>query len=99
MDENFVAVKVGDVNSTSTPNSLISIDERSNGTWNLDVLTETTTNVEAGDEFTVADIALYAYTHTADEGGFDLPAFPAVCRKRASCGRQCQSDCPRRRST
>ena len=53
MDENFVAVKVGDVNSTSTPNSLISIDERSNGTWNLDVLTETTTSVEAGDEFTV----------------------------------------------
>ena len=28
--------------------------------------------------FTIADIALYAYTHVADEGGFDLGAFPAV---------------------
>jgi len=32
----------------------------------------------AGDGYTVADIALYAYTHVADEGGFDLAAFPAV---------------------
>jgi glutathione S-transferase len=30
------------------------------------------------DRFTLADIALYAYTHTADEGGFDLPRYPAV---------------------
>jgi glutathione S-transferase len=30
------------------------------------------------DRFTVADIALYAYTHVADEGGFDLTRFPAV---------------------
>jgi glutathione S-transferase len=26
----------------------------------------------------VADIALYAYTHVAHEGGFDLHEFPAV---------------------
>lgn len=32
----------------------------------------------AGEFYSVADIALYAYTHTADKGGFDLPAFPAV---------------------
>ena len=31
-----------------------------------------------GDRYTVADIALYAYTHVADEGGFDLSGFPAV---------------------
>ena len=31
-----------------------------------------------GDLFTLADIALYAYTHTADEGGFDLSRYPAV---------------------
>ena len=31
-----------------------------------------------GDHFTVADIALYAYTHVADEGGFDLNRYPAV---------------------
>jgi glutathione S-transferase len=27
---------------------------------------------------TIADIALYAYTHVADEGGFDLTQYPAV---------------------
>jgi glutathione S-transferase len=34
----------------------------------------------AGDRYSIADIALYAYTHVADEGGFDLAAFPAVQR-------------------
>ena len=29
-------------------------------------------------EFGVADIALYAYTHRADEGGFDLGPYPAI---------------------
>ena len=28
----------------------------------------------AGDRFTLADIALFAYTHVAEEGGFDLDA-------------------------
>ncbi|MCS0503018.1 glutathione S-transferase family protein [Ancylobacter mangrovi] len=32
----------------------------------------------AGDAFSVADIALYAYTHTAEEGGYDLAPFPAI---------------------
>jgi glutathione S-transferase len=27
---------------------------------------------------TLADIALYAYTHVADEGGFSLADYPAV---------------------
>ncbi len=31
-----------------------------------------------GDRFTIADIALYAYTHVAPEGGFDLEPLPAV---------------------
>ena len=31
-----------------------------------------------GDGMTLADIALYAYTHVADEGGFELGRFPAV---------------------
>src|SRR5262249_850981 len=30
----------------------------------------------AGDGMTVADIALYAYTHCADEGGFSLAGSP-----------------------
>ena len=28
--------------------------------------------------YTIADIALYAYTHVADEGGFDLERYPAI---------------------
>ena len=31
-----------------------------------------------GERYTIADIALYAYTHVADEGGFDLSEFPSV---------------------
>ena len=32
----------------------------------------------AGDDYSVADIALFAYTHKAHEGGFDLTGFPGV---------------------
>jgi glutathione S-transferase len=31
-----------------------------------------------GEQFTVADIAIYAYVHCAPEGGFDLAGFPAI---------------------
>jgi glutathione S-transferase len=31
-----------------------------------------------GDRLSIADIALYGYTHVAREGGFDLDRFPAV---------------------
>jgi glutathione S-transferase len=30
------------------------------------------------DAVTIADISLYAYTHVAHEGGFDLAAYPAI---------------------
>ncbi|HEY7904498.1 MAG: glutathione S-transferase family protein [Burkholderiales bacterium] len=33
-----------------------------------------------GGRYTIADIALYAYTHVAGEGGFDLERFPTVGR-------------------
>ena len=31
-----------------------------------------------GERYTIADISLYAYTHVADEGGFDLSDYPAI---------------------
>ena len=31
-----------------------------------------------GDRMTLADIALYAYTHVAHEGGFDLGRYPSI---------------------
>ena len=37
-----------------------------------------------GGRYTLADIALYAYTHVAPEGGFTLDAYPAI---RAWCAR------------
>ena len=30
------------------------------------------------ERYSIADIALYAYTHVAPEGGFDLSRFPAI---------------------
>jgi glutathione S-transferase len=30
------------------------------------------------ERYTIADIALYSYTHVAHEGGFDLAGFPAL---------------------
>ncbi len=32
----------------------------------------------AGDNYNIADIALFAYTHVADEGGFDLVDYAAI---------------------
>ena len=31
-----------------------------------------------GERYSIADIALYAYTHVAGEGGFDLASYPAI---------------------
>ena len=31
-----------------------------------------------GDSYSIADITLYAYTHVAHQGGFDLSTFPAI---------------------
>lgn len=34
----------------------------------------------AGGQYSIADIALYAYTHVAGEGGFELSRYPALCK-------------------
>jgi glutathione S-transferase len=31
-----------------------------------------------GDRYSIADISVYAYTHTAPDAGFDLDDYPAV---------------------
>ena len=31
-----------------------------------------------GEQYSIADISLYAYTHVAHEGGFELEAYPAI---------------------
>jgi glutathione S-transferase len=41
-----------------------------------------------GEALTIADLALFAYTHKAADGGYDLAAFPAVAEWVARCLRQ-----------
>lgn len=38
----------------------------------------TTHNFLVGEGYTIADIGLFAYTHVAEEGEFDLTSFPAI---------------------
>ena len=42
----------------------------------------------AGENYSIADIALYGYTHCAAEGGFDLSRYPAVSAWLARVGRE-----------
>lgn len=55
-------------------------DKRKGGYAALDVMERRLSNHPffANDSYSIADIALFAYTHVADEGGFDLSAYPHV---------------------
>ncbi len=46
----------------------------------LDVMEQqlTRTPYLVGDRYSIADVALYAYTHVAEEGGFNLAGYPAI---------------------
>ena len=54
--------------------------KRKQGVAALEVMERhlTTRRFFVGERYTIADIALYAYTHVAHEGGFDLSTFGAV---------------------
>jgi glutathione S-transferase len=41
-----------------------------------------------GNALTLADLALFAYTHKAADGGFDLTRYPAVTAWLARCSQQ-----------
>ena len=55
-------------------------EKRTGGYKALDVMEERLSGHDyfCDTGFTIADIALYAYTHVADEGGFDLEAYPSI---------------------
>ncbi|HSW32665.1 MAG TPA: glutathione S-transferase family protein [Steroidobacteraceae bacterium] len=61
-------------------------EKRRNGHAALAVLEQGLAGREflVGDRYSLADIALYAYTHVAPEGGFSLDDYPAI---RAWCAR------------
>ncbi|NLS13031.1 glutathione S-transferase family protein [Vibrio sp. SM6] len=46
------------------------------------------TSYLVGERCTIADIALYAYTHVADQGGFDLNLYPSIQRWCAQMTKQ-----------
>lgn len=62
------------------------VEKKKNGYAALDVLEESLRDREylAAAYYSLADISLYAYTHVAHEGGFDLAPYPAI---RAWCAR------------
>jgi glutathione S-transferase len=62
------------------------VEKRRNGEAALAVLEQALAGCDflVGDRYSLADIALYAYTHVAPEGGFPLEPYPAI---RAWCAR------------
>jgi glutathione S-transferase len=64
----------------ATPEQLADWQKRGNRVLSVMEQALTRSDWLAGETYSVADIALYAYTHVADEAGFDLSAFPAISR-------------------
>lgn len=69
---------------------------RAGGEAALDVMDEHlgTRAFFVDERFTLADVVLYAYTHVADEGGFDLDRWPPgarMDRTRRSAARACRN--------
>ncbi|MGY5451281.1 glutathione S-transferase family protein [Agarivorans sp. MS3-6] len=66
-------------------------DKMKQGYAALDVMEQTLNQQDffVGEQMSIADIALYAYTHVAEEGGFELNAYPAI---RKWCQRISQLD-------
>ena len=62
----------------ATPERLASLLESGNKALGVMEAQLQKTPFLAGDAMSVADIALYAYTHDASIGGYDLDAFPVV---------------------
>jgi glutathione S-transferase len=56
------------------------VEKKKNGYAALDVLEKGLAgkNFLVGNRYSLADIGLYAYTHVAPEGGFDLGAYPNI---------------------
>jgi len=61
-------------------NRALVVSKRESGYQALKVMEEHLANRDffVTERFTIADVALYAYTHVAEEGGFELANFPAI---------------------
>jgi glutathione S-transferase len=79
--EPFIAVVRFWVAFSSAPPPQAEIDERRAGGYAaLDAMERhlATRRFLVAEQHTIADIALYAYTHVAGEAGFDLTGYPAI---------------------
>jgi glutathione S-transferase len=79
--EPYIAVVRFWVAVAKAPPSPEELDAKRNGGYAaLDAIERhlTTNTFLVGERYTIADIALYAYTHVAHEGGFDLSAYDAI---------------------
>ncbi len=62
----------------ATPEQIADWQKRGNRALSVMEKALATNDWFAGNAYSVADIALYAYTHVAEDGGFDLAAYPAI---------------------
>jgi glutathione S-transferase len=61
-----------------TPERLAELLEKGNAALAVMELRLTQANWLAGPAYSVADIALFGYTHVAGDGGYDLNAYPGI---------------------
>ncbi len=80
--EPYVAVARFMLHQPDSPDPAVLAEKQERGYAALDVMDGHLKSHEffAAGRYSVADIALYAYTHVADEGGFDLGKYDAVNR-------------------
>jgi hypothetical protein len=72
LNQDFVSIKVGDVNASAIPNALTSVDDRASGTLLFDVEDRT---VKAGETFTMtfkASQAVQGYQFTMNTAGLEV---------------------------
>lgn len=76
----FWLLYLGEANLTAQQRAQLAV-KRMAGEAALALMDEHLKRVKwfVGDGFSLADIALYAYTHIAEAGGFRLHDYPAVC--------------------
>lgn len=80
--EPYVAVARFMLHRPDPPDPAVLAEKQERGYVALDVMDGHLKSHEffAAGRYSIADIALYAYTHVADEGGFDLGRYDAVNR-------------------
>ena len=80
--EFYVAVALFLHHLPEAPDPEVFAEKHAKGYAALDIMEQhlSGNNFFAGNQYTIADIALYAYTHVAEEGKFDLSSYPNISK-------------------